>query len=81
VLLDTPSDELHGGTGKTFDWPRAKGLPKKIIIAGGLDADNVRRAIEEAQPWGVDACSRIEKSPGLKDREKMRRFVKAALEQ
>jgi phosphoribosylanthranilate isomerase len=80
VLLDTPSDDLHGGTGTSFDWSRAKGLPKHIIIAGGLDATNVRRAIEQAQPWGVDACSRLEKSPGLKDHDKVREFVKAALQ-
>jgi phosphoribosylanthranilate isomerase len=78
VLVDTPSDDLHGGTGASFDWSRAKGLPKHIIIAGGLDASNVRRAIEQAQPWGVDACSRLEKSPGLKDHDKVREFVKAA---
>jgi len=80
VLLDTPSDDLHGGTGASFDWSRAKGLPKHIIIAGGLDASNVRRAIEQAQPWGVDACSRLEKSPGMKDHGKVRQFVKAALQ-
>jgi phosphoribosylanthranilate isomerase len=80
VLVDTPSDDLHGGTGASFDWSRAKGLPKHIIIAGGLDASNVRRAIEQAQPWGVDACSRLEKSPGLKDHDKVREFVKAALQ-
>jgi phosphoribosylanthranilate isomerase len=68
-----------GGTGKTFDWSRAKGIAKKIVIAGGLDAGNVRAAIEQAQPWGVDACSSIEKSPGVKDHEKMAKFVKAAL--
>jgi phosphoribosylanthranilate isomerase len=79
LLLDTPSSELYGGTGRTFAWSLVKGLPKKIVIAGGLDADNVRLAIEQGQPWGVDACSRIEKSPGLKDHEKMRKFVKAAL--
>ena len=80
VLVDTPSDDLHGGTGASFDWSRVKGLPKHIIIAGGLDASNVRLAIEEAQPWGVDACSRLEKSPGLKDHDKVREFVKAALQ-
>jgi phosphoribosylanthranilate isomerase len=83
VLLDTPCDDLHGGTGTSFDWSRAtraKGLHKQIIIAGGLDATNVRRAIEQAQPWGVDACSRLEKSPGLKDHDKVREFVKAALQ-
>jgi len=80
VLLDSPSEKQLGGTGKTFDWSRAKGLSKKIIIAGGLDASNVRQAIEASHPWGVDACSRIEKSPGKKDHEKMRQFIKAALD-
>jgi phosphoribosylanthranilate isomerase len=80
LLVDSPSDDLHGGTGTSFDWSRARGLPKHIIIAGGLDATNVRRAIEQAQPWGVDACSRLEKSPGLKDHDKVRQFVKAALQ-
>ncbi|HWY48442.1 MAG TPA: phosphoribosylanthranilate isomerase [Bryobacteraceae bacterium] len=80
VLLDTPSNDLHGGTGTSFDWSRAKGLPKQIIIAGGLDATNVRLAIEQARPWGVDACSRLEKFPGVKDHDKVREFVKAALQ-
>jgi phosphoribosylanthranilate isomerase len=80
LLLDTPSEDLYGGTGTSFDWGRARGLPKHIIIAGGLDATNVRRAVEQAQPWGVDACSRLEKSPGLKDHDKVRQFVKAALQ-
>jgi phosphoribosylanthranilate isomerase len=79
LLLDTPSDDLYGGTGQTFDWLSVRGLEKKIIIAGGLDESNVREAIQGAQPWGVDACSRLEKSPGLKDHEKMRRFIEAAL--
>ncbi len=79
LLLDTPSEKLHGGTGAPFDWALAKGLPKKVVIAGGLDATNVRKAIEQAEPWGVDACSRLEKSPGLKDHAKVREFVKAAL--
>ncbi|MBZ5610398.1 MAG: phosphoribosylanthranilate isomerase [Acidobacteriia bacterium] len=79
LLIDTPSETLRGGTGQTFDWSRARFTGKKVIVAGGLDASNVRQAIEEAQPWGVDACSRLEKSPGLKDHEKMRQFIKAAL--
>ena len=79
LLIDTPSNEAFGGTGKTWDWTQAPHLEQKIIIAGGLDASNVRTAIEQAKPWGVDACSRIEKSPGLKDHDKMRRFIAAAL--
>lgn len=78
-LLDAPSDTLHGGTGQTFDWSRAAGTGKKIILAGGLDATNVRTAIETARPWGVDACSRLESAPGKKDHAKMAQFLKAAL--
>jgi phosphoribosylanthranilate isomerase len=79
LLIDTPSNEAFGGTGKTWDWSQAPHLEQKMISAGGLDADNVRLAIEQTQPWGVDACSRIEKSPGLKDHDKMRKFIHAAL--
>jgi phosphoribosylanthranilate isomerase len=80
VLIDSPTDGVSGGSGKTWDWAQAPHLEYKIIIAGGLDADNVRLAIEQARPWGVDACSRIEKAPGLKDHYKMRKFILAALE-
>jgi phosphoribosylanthranilate isomerase len=79
VLIDSPSDEVFGGTGKTWDWTQAPHIEQKIIIAGGLDGDNVRTAIEQSHPWGVDACSGIEKSTGLKDHDKMRRFIQAAL--
>lgn len=80
LLIDAPSEELFGGTGKTFEWFRAKGAHKKTIVAGGLDASNVRLAITRAQPWGVDACSRLEASPGKKDHDQMRRFIEAALQ-
>jgi len=78
-LIDTPSATLRGGTGVAFDWSIAAGLPGRIILAGGLHEDNVAAAIRQARPWGVDACSRIERAPGRKDHEKMRRFVRAAL--
>jgi phosphoribosylanthranilate isomerase len=79
VLMDSPVYGIYGGSGKTWDWTEVPHLERKIIIAGGLDAANVRLAIEQAQPWGVDACSRIEKAPGLKDHDKMRKFIHAAL--
>ncbi len=82
-LLDSASGQLFGGTGTTFPWSLAREAreltSKKIIIAGGLDESNVEQAIEEAQPWGVDACSRLESEPGRKDHEKMRKFIRAAL--
>jgi phosphoribosylanthranilate isomerase len=78
ILLDGP------GKGASFDWQLARdwsasgGAPSKIIIAGGLDASNVAEAIRIAEPWGVDASSRLESSPGVKDHTKMRQFIKAA---
>jgi phosphoribosylanthranilate isomerase len=78
-LLDAPAGAQYGGTGETFDWALIRGLPRRIIVAGGLDADNVSRAIAMAQPWGVDACSRIESAPGKKDHRKMAAFITAAL--
>lgn len=78
-LLDTASSGLRGGTGQCFDWSKARLPGARIVIAGGLDGSNVRQAIEQAQPWGVDACSRLESSPGKKDALKMKQFVKAAL--
>jgi phosphoribosylanthranilate isomerase len=69
---------VYGGTGRTFDWSLARGARRPVILAGGLDETNVRQAIEAAQPWGVDACSRLEGAPGRKDRGKLARFLEAA---
>jgi len=78
-LLDGFSEGAYGGTGTPFPWAIARAVDKRIVLAGGLDARNVCEAIEQARPWGVDACSRIEASPGRKDHEKMKRFIEAAL--
>jgi phosphoribosylanthranilate isomerase len=82
VLLDGP------GNGASFDWEFARGLrdalndepgaSARVIVAGGLDASNVAEAIREAVPWGVDASSRLESAPGIKDHKKVREFIKAA---
>jgi|YNPMSStandDraft_1061717.scaffolds.fasta_scaffold14220_5 phosphoribosylanthranilate isomerase len=78
-LLDAPAGPLVGGTGRSFDWRRVAGLKHRIILAGGLDADNVGEAIRTARPWGVDACSRLESAPGKKDHRKLAAFLEAAL--
>ena len=78
VLIDSSTPQ-YGGSGKSFDWTMARGLPHRILIAGGLDASNVAEAVGIAQPWGVDACSRLESAPGKKDRARVREFVRAAL--
>jgi phosphoribosylanthranilate isomerase len=78
LLLDGPAAELYGGAGRTFDWSLGRNARHRIIVAGGLDASNVARAISLARPWGVDSCSRIECSPGIKDHMKMIDFLHAA---
>lgn len=77
-LLDSPTP-LYGGSGESFDWTLAAAFPRRILVAGGLDASNVAAAIRIAQPWGVDACSRIESQPGKKDPQRVTAFVQAAL--
>ena len=79
IVLDGPAGKAYGGTGLTFDWTVAAGLPVKVVVSGGLHAGNVLTAIECIRPWGIDVCSRIEKSPGMKDHAKMAEFLKVAL--
>ena len=79
-LLDAHSEESRGGTGKTFDWNLAVEAKKKgrpVILSGGLDPQNVAEAIRRVQPYGVDVSSGVETSPGKKDREKIRAFLKS----
>ena len=64
--------------GQSFDWTLARGAAERVIVAGGLDASNVAEAIRAAEAWGVDASSKLESSPGVKDHDKVRRFVAAA---
>lgn len=78
LLLDGPAGNLYGGAGINFDWHLARATVRRIVLAGGLDASNVEEAVAIARPWGVDACSRIESSPGKKDHRKMLEFVRAA---
>jgi phosphoribosylanthranilate isomerase len=74
ILLDGPVP----GTGSSFDWSIAQQVQGRFLLAGGLDAENVAEAIRITRPWGVDACSRLESSPGIKDSEKVARFIQAA---
>ena len=75
-LFDSHGGGAAGGSGRTFDWSRIPaGIQKPFVLAGGLDADNVFAAIGATLPWGVDVSSGIESAPGLKDGDRMRRFV------
>jgi phosphoribosylanthranilate isomerase len=80
IMLDSFHAELRGGTGQVFDWTmgrRTRDIVPRLLLAGGLSPENVAEAIAQVRPYGVDACSSIESSPGLKDRERMRAFVAA----
>jgi len=69
---------VHGGTGERFDWARIpENLAKPLILAGGLNADNVGQAVRQVQPWAVDVSGGVEVSPGIKDAEKIRKFLYA----
>jgi len=80
VLLDAWSAKALGGTGTPFDWELAKSLKGRdnILVSGGLTPENVREAIGFFEPYGVDASSSLEESPGKKNGEQVRRFVGAA---
>ncbi|MBI5185263.1 MAG: phosphoribosylanthranilate isomerase [Nitrospinae bacterium] len=79
ILLDSYSREVYGGSGEKFDWTLAREAGKfgRIILAGGLNPGNVAEAIREAEPYGVDVSSGVEKSPGIKDHGKLRDFFEA----
>jgi phosphoribosylanthranilate isomerase len=73
VLLDNPKP----GSGELFDWSLVDGVPdgKKLLLAGGLDPDNITDAVTKVRPWGVDVSTGTEASPGRKDARKVRAFV------
>jgi phosphoribosylanthranilate isomerase len=85
-LLDSGTSSQHGGTGRIFDWAAAVPVLNeikvlaKVIAAGGLSSANVKSAIGIMKPWGVDVVSGVEASPGKKDAEKVRVFVRAVRE-
>ncbi|MFT5793229.1 MAG: phosphoribosylanthranilate isomerase [Saprospiraceae bacterium] len=77
ILLDAFTDGLYGGTGRTIDWQQIPALKQAVILAGGLDEDNVGDAIRQARPFAVDVSGGVERSRGVKDADKMRRFMAA----
>lgn len=84
ALIDTPDPtRLGGGTGVSFDWAALRALLDRvapsvpIVLAGGLNANNVAEAIRIVRPWGVDVSSGVESSRGVKDPAKIRQFCEA----
>ena len=84
VLVDSRTATLVGGTGRRFDWEAASGSfvaagsRLRMIVAGGLNPDNVGEAIVTLRPWGIDVASGVEAMPGRKDPAKVRAFVENA---
>ena len=78
-VLDAFSDQAYGGTGQVIDWQLAAEAAKaaSVLLAGGLTPDNVEKAIQAVQPYGVDVSSGVERTPGKKDHEKVRAFIRA----
>jgi phosphoribosylanthranilate isomerase len=79
VLVDAKVEGALGGTGHSFDWALVVDLARsrRLVLAGGLTPDNVKRAVEEVRPWCVDVASGVESAPGVKDPAKVRAFVGA----
>jgi phosphoribosylanthranilate isomerase len=83
VLLDSFVQGKHGGTGVVHDWNVSKQVkqlvhPKPLILAGGLNPENVAEAVRTVEPYAVDVSSGVEQQPGIKDYHKMVEFVKNA---
>ena len=73
-------DGANPGSGELFDWRLAEGVvdPRRLLVSGGLDPDNVGAAVAHLQPWGVDVSSGVESAPGVKDPGRLRAFITAA---
>jgi phosphoribosylanthranilate isomerase len=79
LLLDAYDPRLRGGTGRTVDWMVAASVAarRRVMLAGGLHADNVAEAIDRVRPFGIDVSSGVESAPGVKDHMRMRSFFEA----
>ena len=78
LLLDSHNPNSYGGTGEVFDWMLARvNIDLPIILAGGLNSENVSDAISQVNPYAVDASSGVESSPGVKDIDKILAFIRS----
>jgi len=79
ILADAYVESMFGGSGKRIEVPWLKGFAaERLIVAGGLTADNVAALVRDVRPFGVDVASGVEQAPGRKDPVLMRRFIENA---
>ena len=83
ILLDTYDSKVYGGTGKPFNWEIAIKVKETfpevpLILSGGLNPENVGRAVKTVKPYAVDVSSGVETEPGIKDRDRVKAFIKTA---
>ncbi len=72
ILLDSPHPSKRGGSGQSFDWSQVGEHPRQpLLLAGGLNVDNVTAALEQLHPYGIDVSSSVESAPGRKDAAKI----------
>ena len=88
-LFDAWQADAYGGTGKAFDWARlsqeaavsgsvSRSVPGSVILAGGLSSDNIAAAVAQTRPYAVDVSSGVESAPGIKDPDRVQRFIEQA---
>lgn len=81
LLLDAYIDGVAGGTGKVFDWGLIpNNMSNSIVLAGGLNADNVADAIQQVQPYAVDVSGGVEQEKGIKDADKIAAFMRGVID-
>jgi phosphoribosylanthranilate isomerase len=80
LLLDAYKKGVPGGTGEQFDWASIPPeFAKKIILAGGLQAENVQQAIQQVAPWALDVSGGVEASKGVKSADKIQKFMQQVM--
>jgi phosphoribosylanthranilate isomerase len=79
ILIDAHDPSRYGGTGRTVNWNAAREIAatRNMILSGGLNPENIARAVETVRPYGVDTSSGVESAPGVKDAARLKLFFEA----
>lgn len=80
ILLDAYREGVPGGTGESFNWDLVPNLEQHIVLAGGLDSENIEQAISTVRPYAVDTSGGVESAPGVKDPARIRAFIEQVIQ-